>query len=340
MLSNGRFITLAQIGPRILLFDSTGKPQKSVGRLGSGPGDFIRPSNMLLLSSDTILISDRGTNRISWINADGRVVKSQRIDAPLPHTANRLAGVLNDGRLVVLDSYNREGIEDSITRPPDAVLIVESVNVRETAKVPGYAVIKVEMEMPGPRGSRRELMSDFVRLSGRASIIVVDSFILTASADSYSIDVRNADGVAIRQLFVPMTRRAISRAMRNTHIEQQLEWMKSWQEKPIDPAAAERHIRTAPYADSLPTIDDLHATGAGTFWVVAPQAPGDSTWQASEYTLDGRQLRQLSARSVGTPLRFTKNRVAVRETDAHGYTLVRVYQLENRDGAIGSAKSH
>jgi hypothetical protein len=286
---------------------------------------------MLLLAGDTLLLVDRAQNRFSWVTADRGVVRTASIDGALPFSARKLVGGFPDGRRVIAGRQLREPVANQVTRPDDVIYTLgDSGRVREFAKVPGYAFTEVETNYRGPRGRQRRMQPTHVRLAGSSSIAMLDSFVLTAVATKYQVDFRSGDGAVVRQLSLPQERRAVTQAMREKQIEFEVEQLSAHAEKPFDPEESERLTRSAPYSDSLPAIASLHVTPGSTVWVVEPLAPGDTVWHANEFSAAGKLLRRLTARGSGTPLRFGDDRVAVREEDTEGFTVVRVYRLRSR----------
>jgi sugar lactone lactonase YvrE len=56
---------------RILKFDRTGKLLKSIGRFGSGPGEFDQPHALAMDSKGRLFVGDRSNNRIQILDQDG-----------------------------------------------------------------------------------------------------------------------------------------------------------------------------------------------------------------------------------------------------------------------------
>lgn len=81
----GRFWVLSGEGPP-LVFDSTGNFVREVGRLGRGPGEFVRPLSAVPVSGDSVLVVDGALRRATVVSASlapGRVVQLPDVLRPL-----------------------------------------------------------------------------------------------------------------------------------------------------------------------------------------------------------------------------------------------------------------
>jgi sugar lactone lactonase YvrE len=59
---------------RILKFDKTGKLIKSIGKKGTGPGEFDQPHGLAMDSKGRLIVGDRGNNRIQILDQDGKFI--------------------------------------------------------------------------------------------------------------------------------------------------------------------------------------------------------------------------------------------------------------------------
>ncbi|MCC6318779.1 MAG: hypothetical protein IT361_13945 [Gemmatimonadaceae bacterium] len=81
----GRFWVLAGDEPP-LMFDSAGRLLGRVGRKGAGPGEFVRPRDMVPVGGDSVLVLDAGAARFSLWSADlkpGRTIAVEGFPTPL-----------------------------------------------------------------------------------------------------------------------------------------------------------------------------------------------------------------------------------------------------------------
>ena len=81
----------------VLVYDSSGRLEGSIGRKGSGPGEVQRAWSIELVEPDTVVLFDSRLRRMTWFTRQGKYVRSSPI--PLdPHDGIRL----RDGTLVLM----------------------------------------------------------------------------------------------------------------------------------------------------------------------------------------------------------------------------------------------
>ena len=78
-MSDGRIVVLDAGSSEIRIFDARGRFLQKAGRQGSGPGELRRPWAMYL-RSDTIIIIDPGTSRLSLHAPDGQFIATRPYD--------------------------------------------------------------------------------------------------------------------------------------------------------------------------------------------------------------------------------------------------------------------
>jgi DNA-binding beta-propeller fold protein YncE len=74
---------------RILKFDKTGKPIKTWGKLGTGPGEFDQPHALAFDSKGRLYVGDRNNNRIQVFDQDGNYISEM-------HQFSRPSGIFID----------------------------------------------------------------------------------------------------------------------------------------------------------------------------------------------------------------------------------------------------
>ena len=83
---------------RISRFTSDGRFIKSFGKLGSGPGEFRLPHDLLIDSQGRLIVADRGNMRIQILDADGAFIAEWK-------QFSRPSGIaIRDGLIYVADS--------------------------------------------------------------------------------------------------------------------------------------------------------------------------------------------------------------------------------------------
>jgi hypothetical protein len=99
--SRGRFYATGTTREhRFLVFDSTGKFLRSVGRSGKGPGEYLDAPNLLFGSGDSLFVADKYGRRLTLLGRNFTVLDSWPSDvdrAPVRLTDGRFAQIADDG---------------------------------------------------------------------------------------------------------------------------------------------------------------------------------------------------------------------------------------------------
>ncbi len=105
--SEGRFYVVQQMRDEPpLIFDADGRFLERLGRTGDGPGETREARQILVTKGDSLIVFDRGQNRITFYSPDRTVLKTS---AGLPHTQRLVR--LSDGTLVLnSDLRTRSGV--------------------------------------------------------------------------------------------------------------------------------------------------------------------------------------------------------------------------------------
>jgi hypothetical protein len=172
---------------------------------------------------------------------------------------------------------------------------------------------------------RQRYDTEVLRFTRAARVAVWDTLIVTATGDAYRLDLRNASGRIISRITVPVRRRAVTQAMKNRLVQTDLERLRGPRsEGLVDAAESERLIRERPSLDSLPAHGALFVAPNRTLWVMDSEAPGDTAWSATAFTLDGGISGRLVGPAGSRPLAFGSDRVVLRTTDADGVVSLEV----------------
>ncbi|MBA2293219.1 MAG: hypothetical protein H0W15_12275 [Gemmatimonadales bacterium] len=149
-----------------------------------------------------------------------------------------------------------------------------------------------------------------------------------AGIDGYTIERFALSGTVEARLVVDKPRRAVTEAMRQAMIAQELEGIQgSRSERMVDPEESRRIARETPFADSLPPYQHVLAADDGLLWVIDAQALGDTTWSATAFAADGAIVARVVSRRFGMPVSFGKGTVMVRELDDDEVVRFAVYRL-------------
>jgi len=89
---------LDRLNAYVIVLDGPGDLRRTIGREGSGPGEFIDPIALELLAEGGFDVVDRGNNRIQRFDSEGAYVSSR--DLP-PYGASYPVALSADGSLAV-----------------------------------------------------------------------------------------------------------------------------------------------------------------------------------------------------------------------------------------------
>jgi hypothetical protein len=171
------------------------------------------------------------------------------------------------------------------------------------------------------------------RFSAPTRIIVWDTLIAVASPDRYHIARYDAAGRLVSVIQVSASRRPVTQAMRTAEIATRIAVLhQPAREQAVDMAESERIARAVPFVDSLPPYSDVLVSTDKMLWVVDAIAPGDTSWSATAFRLDGTIAKRLRAPMSGTPIAFGNDRVLVKRADDDGIISLEVYQFRARQG--------
>ena len=80
-LSDGRIVVSDAASYRLLVFDSTGRYLRALGRRGDGPGEIRQTTSLTVMRGDSVATFDRQLRRLSVWHPDAGYVRSVVIDA-------------------------------------------------------------------------------------------------------------------------------------------------------------------------------------------------------------------------------------------------------------------
>jgi hypothetical protein len=83
VLNRDGHIVIANAGTAELrFFDRSGRHIRTVGGQGGGPGEYRRPSHLMVGPGDTLLVWDAGISSVSLLEPDGTFIRRDPLEAP------------------------------------------------------------------------------------------------------------------------------------------------------------------------------------------------------------------------------------------------------------------
>jgi hypothetical protein len=287
----------------------------------------------IVLPGDTIVVVDAPNASINWYHPTTGFVRSERAVGGSSADCFDATGRLADGRLVAIGNCSSNRMHRDGTLRAETPLLVFSLGYRTAdtvALVTGARMAMMELR----QGDRRFDAARWVRLGQFTTVTAVDSTIVLADGvGGYVLRLLAPDGTSRGRIEVAVPPVPVSDAMRQAVIDQELQRLEErtgGERMAITMDEARRQIREAPTADTLPAYARVAPGADGTFWVIDYIAPGDTTWAATAFRVDGTILGRVGGPRNGEgggagPVWFGRDRVIVREVDEDGVVRFGVY---------------
>ena len=186
-LRDGRIVVANQGTSEIRFYDARGKRLTTVGRQGSGPGEFERISSLAVGTGDSLVVFDRSTRRLSVLSPSGPIVRSAMIDLGQGNAASTVVGVLPDGRLVVSPARSgREPTTSGLVRDSaDLMVVGAGGSLTAVGRFPGSeAILQIETQ----NGQVVSVNIASVPFGRSSRFAVAESLVVVAPSDHYEFD--------------------------------------------------------------------------------------------------------------------------------------------------------
>lgn len=320
LLSDGRLITFARIGGRLLAFTAKGRGERVLGRQGRGPLELQGPGSIAYAPGDSIVTLDRANRRLFYATASEGVVRERPLPEELSARFSHVAGVMPDKSIIVHNGWKPPKLNGTVAVRGSAEVLALSADgdIRSIGRVDDGAFFAA-----GKDG--RDV--DFVRFTPQATVRVWDSVVVLASGEEYRLTMRRKDGSIAGIITLARGRRPVTKEMRAAEQSREVALRRELQPEDGRVRPEDASAVSLRFADSLPAFDAVHISPDNTLWVVDPIAPTDTSWAATAFRLDGAIVGRLQHVGKERPVAFGKDRVAVRSEDAYGLVTVRTHRL-------------
>ncbi|MEE8571887.1 MAG: hypothetical protein V3T20_01360, partial [Gemmatimonadota bacterium] len=153
-LSDGRVMVSDRLEKAVRILDFGNGGMREIGRVGSGPGEYQMPGDLLPLPGDSTLLVDFGNMRVTVIDPDGRLHRS----SSMQHQTGRFihpAGADSQGRLYFDDLGSfRAGPAGPSELPDSAAVLRWDVEAEVFDTVGFMPRPEVQMMSSGGGGAR------------------------------------------------------------------------------------------------------------------------------------------------------------------------------------------
>lgn len=324
-LADDGTLYVVEQGPATLnVYDSTGRWQRTIGRDGSGPGEFT--AAFIAVRGDTLVLQDPAQSRVTVYRASTGEVLSTR-----PSTCCFWAPIEVDARGGAWLPTSPPA--DSGGTPQRAFLRVPLAGGdADTILVPQAAASGAlpRWHVTGPGGRMQFSMS--VPMTPRALEAVDPSGgLVTGFAADYRLR-RTTDGRDTVSLFgrpftpVPITG-ATKQALVDARVAQQLAANNG-----LDEAGLRRAFDASLIPDVRPAFDWVYVDREGRVFALRTTAD-TTTVHLDLFDRQGVWLAELTvpepgwARQLYTPVALSRDHLAIATTDPDGLPVIRIYQL-------------
>jgi hypothetical protein len=311
-----RLYVLDRGNTRVVVFDSTGRHVRTIGRRGAGPGEFTAPSGIAIVAGNMLAVADAALRSISLFDAAGvylRTVPVGNVRALYPSMQSALdGGVLMQETATSRDHRDRHVIYHhslaeghtavarfQTARRDSAVQIVGSGNVRQRVLPPVFQpAVRFAVWSPG--------------------------IIAVAATETYGIAI-SGGALPVTSIARPLRPRAVTEADREAARARIRARSSSAATLPngftalpdLDAAANLR------FADVMPVISGLGVDAGGMLWIARGGSPAFSAGPIDLVRRDGSYVGTIP--SAEQPAAFGPGRrVAFLRRDANGVESVTV----------------
>jgi hypothetical protein len=319
--------------PSLVLIDSDGSLRWTIGREGSGPGDFQRPA-FVGFRGDSIWVWDNRLSRITWFDIAGNVLETR------PLTPEAAGAFMYRGGEVMDDDWILEKpiawAEDvSEATPPQPVML----------RSPSGELRRVdELEVPSPMMAARPMRRGNYSYGPQfvtAEPIVRSAtdgdffFILErkpAASPSGEIVIRTyrVDGRERRRVIIPYQARKGGQQIRDS-IRSRFE---TWLAEDAAPSLREQFTLESSVAaywvpERLPPATDAFADSEG-FWIGREVFRTPRMWE--RYDREGTLLHEVPLSPDVEVLAASHGRLVIRTRTHLNAPVVRMLKVQERDG--------
>lgn len=192
-LSDGR-VLVADLGETaVRLLSARGVTLQTIGRVGSGPGEYRVPLRLLAYRGDTTLLIDRTLLRWLVIDPTGKTPRTIPFPKHVGHPLTTALGFLPDGRVVYQATIMRLPSDDPMSAIAAIKLSGEQRDSLEAVRLPGV------IRQKRGEGSDVVLITRGVRFSPEDDwVMAPDGAIGIARVDPFHIEWLLASGKVVR----------------------------------------------------------------------------------------------------------------------------------------------
>jgi len=276
-LDDGRIVIANRSTQELRFYDRDGMFLYAAGRKGKGPGEYDYIAWMARCGADTLYVYDIGTNRLTVLDDHGEMLRMGPLmlsDNTLPYGA---ASCQPGGPFVVAGWATGRPTPGRHRFPmPVGLAGLDGQPLTMIDTFPG--VDRWGIVIDGVlRGSRP------LPLGRNLLQTIADDHVYVGTGDVYAVNAYGLDGTLEISLRLEVTPRAVTKAVVDTYIEQQLRDMEDGERR----KRRRRSLLAIDFPESLPAYAALVAARDTMLWIQDYPAPGDEDVVWRRFSPDG-----------------------------------------------------
>jgi hypothetical protein len=316
-LRDGR-IAVANAGShQVKLFGTRGEHLASLGRRGSGPGEFQLPT-WVGTHADTLLVWDAALERLTVFDSAGRVARAVPVGS-VGGSFPSVIGTFPDGTLLFASGTDADaGAREGPWRGTRHLVRVSSTGqvIDTLASVPSQD--RYSYRSSGGAG----LVVEDLPFGRRTVIALANGGVLVGTGEEYRIRMVDTTGAERELLRAEWTPRPVS----PTDIQEYWTRMVTVGGR-SDPAEAQAQRSRIPYPKTLPAYDALLVDSEGAVWIKDAQTPrgwdDPDLWRI--FSADGVPLATMELPARVRPQVIGKDWILGTALDGAEREMVRLY---------------
>ena len=333
-LHSGGVVIVDGGSSEVRFFDASGSHVRSLGGRGEGPGEFNRFDAVRVLEPDTLVIWDRGNQRITLVGPSGEAAAQFPVaGVPAFQRPRDFLGLLGDQEAVTL---GRPSPEDSVRlgwyaqRGETAVIeaSLEGGQADTLAILPGQELL-VAAEGSGGLIS---VMHGPLPFAHDAHVALHTTGVVYALSDRYEITFLDREGRSVRVLRrVDVQPEPIPAQLKERYVVEAVERVRGREGMDLAEvrSSAEARVAAVPDDHTVPVLDGLMVDAEGRLWVrdyeAFPEPEGGRNWVIFEPM--GAPLARVRIPERMSVLHIGRDHISVLVRDELDVEFVEVYGI-------------
>lgn len=277
-LADGTVVVANGSSHELRFYGVDGRHLRSVGREGSGPGEFQNLAGLWNMAGDTVVVWDDRARRIQYFSPEGALVHAASMtEGPFPGFLPPVPpAVLGDGRVAAFLSAQRSPTRGLPERQPLLVALhrIDGEGWDSVGVVQGTESI-ISPYGDGQLAAVRHTFGAYAVMAGAGATVAV------ADAARFRVELFDPDGRLVSVISAAVPQVATTADVLEAHIELMVELWPGGLPHPDFAEAIRTGMRTRPFAPFLPAIRAVLVDGDERIWVERFDVPGSgpSRWE-------------------------------------------------------------